>query len=380
MKGYLRALIEEQINRGFYLKTLIPHPLKYSELSSLADRCSRMIDDNIEQLRYLLRQLDQRRDSDDVRDIYRGLRTCARFIELIEYFGISALFHESDEIGYLNKLVWKVHQEIGLPITPPSVACISTNYYYFYPVTNVIFVPLGETDFLLHLPDAFHEIGHEVLFNRQNDLRLDRVNQQYTSAIGGITRYYQQLLIGKMREFGPGRTIQTIMSLHSLWKDFWLEEFFSDLFACYTLGPAYAWSHLHLTTKKTEDAFSISQRHPSDDSRMKMLLIGLRKLGFEKEASSISSKWNSMPFIAGIEPIEDYSYAYPTSLMDEVAVLFLASLRESNFVLVSPEKLKSVESNNVVYVLNQAWGVFWSDSDHFREWERETIINLKRSL
>jgi hypothetical protein len=383
MKEYFKAIILEQINRGLRLKELIPHPLKYSELSSLADRCSRTINDNIQQLKFLLEELDKR-DENDIRDIFRGIRRCVREIELIEYFGISALYYETPEIEYLNKLVFRIHQEINLPLTPPSVACISTKYYYFHPFTNVIFVPVGESRFLLHLPDMFHEIGHEVLLSKENEIKLKKIDESYSTAIKIITDYYQKLLTRKARETGPKTIPLIIAHIHSQWKTHWINEFFSDLFALYTLGPAYAWSHFHLTTKKSEDVYEFSQilpqSHPSDDSRMRMLVIGLEKLGFKNEVVSVLSKWNDIPLVVNTQPVIEYQYAYPNELMNEIAELFLMGLRESEFSIVSPEKLERQNADSIINLLNETWEVFWNDPNTFRNWEERSIQKLKSIL
>jgi hypothetical protein len=383
MKDYFRALILEQINRGLCLKKLIPHPLKYAELSSLADRCGRIIDETIGQLKFLLVELPKR-DENDTRDIFRGIRRCAQNIELVEYFGISALYYETPEIGYLNKLAFRIHQEINLPLTPPSVACISTKYYYFHPFTNVIFVPVGESNFLLHLPDVFHEIGHEVLFNMENELRLKKVKESYFSAIERITNYYQDLLAKKIRETGPPTTPLIIAHIHSQWKTYWINEFFPDLFALYTLGPAYAWSHLHLVTKKSENVYEFSpilpQSHPSDDSRMKMLAIGLDKLGFQDEATSVLSKWKDIPLVVNTQPVVEYQYAYPKKLMNEIADIFLVGLKESHFSIATPKKFEGQNPNSIVRLLNDAWNLFWKNPDKFREWEERAIQKLKSSI
>jgi hypothetical protein len=380
MKEYLKALIMEQIDRGLYLKKLIPYPLKYPELSSLAERCSKIIDDNIISLKYLLNELEKRGE-DELRDIYRGFKMLQREIELVECYGIPTLYYVTEEIGYLNKIIFRIHQEINLPLTPPSVACISTNYYYFHPFTNVIFVPLGESNFLLHLPDIFHELGHEVFYNRESELRLRKVDESYRKAIIIITNYYKELWIRKTRETGPEEIPRRILSIHSLWKDYWMEEFFCDLFACYVVGPAYAWSHFHLATKKTEDAYSLSQKHPSVDSRTKMLSIALTKLGFKNEATSLLSKWKNMPFIANIEPITEYQYAYPINLMEEIADVFLTGLKESGFSIISPEKLEKLNQNSIVKLLNEAWKVFWNEPPmEYRNWEEKAVEKLKSAI
>lgn len=213
MKGYLEGTIYEQLNRCMSLKKLIPHPLKYSELHALADRSSRMLDNSTANLKFLLNELNDR-DENYLDDLFRGLRSCTRDIDLVERYGISALYCETPEIGYLNKLVVKIHQEINLPLTPPAIACISTTYYYFHPITNVIFVPIGEHDFLLHLPDLFHEIGHEVLCYMRNEARLKSVMDKYSEALHRITQYYSDLYFRKQRETGPKTIPQTILHLN----------------------------------------------------------------------------------------------------------------------------------------------------------------------
>ena len=379
MKDYLKAIITEQINRGQCLKKMVGHPLKYSNLLGLAQRCKSIIDSNIQKLELLSEELEKRNE-DDVRDILRKVRRSIREIEMVEYYGISALRYATDETGYMNKLIFRIHNEINFPLDPPSIACLSTRYYYFHSFTNVIFVPVGESSFILHLPDVFHELGHEVLFNK-DELRLKKVRESYDLAITRITNYYKELLSRKTRETGPRETLLIIANIHSQWKEYWLDEFFCDLFALYTLGPAYAWSHLHLTTKTSEDIYQFSkflpQTHPSDDSRMKMLLIGLKKLGFDKEASMVLSRWDSLPPVLNAEPVVEYQYAYPEGMMEELADIFLTGLKESEFAIISPTDLRRQNSNTVIKQLNEAWASFWNKPDEFRDWEEKCIEKLK---
>ena len=382
MKDYLRGIIYEQINRGLSLKDIVNHPLEYTELESLADRCSRIIDSNIQYLRYLQKELEKR-DEDDTRDILRSVKGCIREVDLVEYFGISALYVETDDVGYLNKLVRKIHKEINLPLIPPSVTCISTKHYSFHAFTNVIFVPVGETRFLLHLADVFHEIGHEILANMENELSLRCVNQKYDLVLRRVTDYYRDFLIRLERETGPKRTRRImIQNIHYQWKTYWLKEFFCDLFAIYTLGPAYAWAHLHLTIKKYENIYEFSpilpMTHPSDDSRMRLMIIGLEKIGFKAEAKKILSKWNSMPFVAENEPVIEYHDAYPIELLDTLAQLLLNGIKESKFV--SSKKMIENDSDGIKKLLNQCWEIFWKNPEEYIEWEAKSVRQLKSNF
>jgi len=382
MRDYLKAIILEQMNRALCLKNLIL-PVKYQELEGLAERCTNIIDSITHNLGLLLQELENR-EEEDTRDILRKIRRHVREIDMVESYGISALYYVNDEIRYMNNLIREIHNEINLPLSRPSVACISTMYYYFHPFTNVIFVPVGESNFLLHLPDAFHEMGHYVLFSKENTLRLREVNKKYDTAVRIITDYYQELLTRKIRETGPEETPRLIRHIHSQWKEYWINEFFCDLFALYALGPAYAWSHLHLTIKKSEDIYKFSkilpQTHPSDDSRMRMLLVGLGKLGFDSETSLILSKWKSMLLSLNAVPIVEYQYAYPESLMIEVAELFLTGLRQGNLSIISPKGLGEKSPESIIKILNEAWTLFWDNPEGFRDWEEKRIKKLKSHL
>jgi hypothetical protein len=380
MKHYFEAIITEQINRGLYLKKMIPTPLEYSELSGLADRCGRIIDSTIADLKFLREQLNTRYN-ENIRIIIREFRRCTRELELVESYGISPLNFQSKEMKYLNKLVFKIHQEINYPLPHPSVACLSTQYYFFNPFTNVIFIPFGESEFLLHIPDIFHELGHGILSNNENELKLNKLKEKYRKIIEKITEHYQHLISKKKRETGPPDFLIVIKLMHCNWKSYWVNEFLCDLFALFTLGPAYAYSHLHLSTKKSKNIYQFSsilpQTHPSDDSRMQLLIIGLKLLGFKTEALDLTNKWETMPYVSAVQPPAEYHYAYPKKLMEEIALLFLYGVKENNFPIITPNTLKTLHNKSIRRLLNKAWNKFWQNPVEYRAWEEKEISKLK---
>jgi hypothetical protein len=381
MKDYLESLIIEQMNRALALKRLIPYPLRFPELSSLATRCTQILDDQFELLSSLREELSYRSE-DDVRDILRELRMCTWEVQLVEYYGISALYYQTPEVGFLNKVVFKIHQEIRLPFPPPSICCTSTKYYYSCLFTNVIFVPLGESNFLLHLPDLYHEIGHYVLENRRQELRLAPVDRGYNQLFGKITNHYMQLLREKKSENSPPAIPIMIARIHSNWKN-WINEYFCDLFGLYTAGPAYAWSHLHLTAKTSDNLYAmpslypITQTHPSDESRMRLLIHGLRILNLDEHAKKISGRWAEIEQIWGSPPPE-YSYAYPDSLLVELATSVFNALRGAGFAMFT--KTRS-HTNSITETLDKAWDMFWTTKPReFRVWEEQQIDNLRSEM
>jgi hypothetical protein len=378
MKEYLESLIVEQINRALTLKELIQYPIQYPELTGLAERCTSILDNQIELLKEL-RAVLQRREENDIRDIFRDIRICARYISSVEYFGIPALRYQTPEIGFLNKIMFKIHQEVKLPFPPPSVCCAAGQYYYSHLFTSVIFVPIAEWKFLLHMPDLYHELGHYVLENIESELRLKAIKDNYHLAFSKVTDYYRKLMKEKKREFGPEETMIIIQRIHTLWK-YWIQEFFCDLFALYTVGPAYAWSHLHLTMKRSDNIYQLNilqkQTHPADEARMRILLQGLRNLGLSKEADQIQAKWFETRIFWG-PPTTEYQYAYPDVLLNEISSLTLKGLEASGFSLITIENLIDQKNNEFRSMLNKAWEIFWkTNPEEFRKWEEEQLKKL----
>jgi hypothetical protein len=382
MKDYLESLVVEQVNRALALKRLIEYPLKFPELSGLADRCTIILDSRIQLLRELQQDIRPRME-DDLRDIFRDMRSITRDISWVEYYGIPPLYYQTPEIGFLNKVMFKIHREIKLPLTPPSVCCIATEYYSLNLFTSVIFAPLTESEFLLHLSDLYHELGHYVLDNRESELRLKAVKENYNLCFSKITDYYSNLLKDLRRDLGPPEIPAIIERIHANWKS-WIIEFFCDLFALYTVGPAYAWAHLHLTVKRSDDIHELSvfslQTHPSDESRMRMLLCGLNHLGLSEDATEIQKRWFEVKKFWGPPEVE-YQYAFPQELLDEMARLTLEGLKASGISIVSEKELSTSKDNEFRIMLNEAWKVFWAiKPDEFRDWEEKAMKTLRADL
>lgn len=278
----VRAIIIEQKNRANNLLNLIDGNID-SLLDHLIEKCTFLLEDTIDYLDFLLNELDNNLDV-DIRNLFRDVRICIILLKELEYYGISALYHQTKDLRFINKLIDDIHKELSLPLDPPLAASISTKYYYYHPLTNVIFMPIGESNSLLHLPDIFHEVGHEILYYSEDNPELNEIHNSYLRAIEEINEYYDKLIAEKRREIGSKRILEIIETIHSFWKNNWIDEFFCDLFACYSLGPAYVWAHLYLTFKTSDNIYKfLIQSHPSDDSRLLFLLYTLKRIGFINE-------------------------------------------------------------------------------------------------
>ncbi len=147
------------------------------------------------------------------------------------------------------------------------------------------------------------------------------------------------------------------------------------------VGPAYAWSHIHLTMKQSKDIYELellqNQIHPADEARFRMLEFGLRNLGYTDVVHRLHSKWLELAKFWSLPPIE-YQYAYPDSLLAEVSKQILEGVELCSLSVAYPSVL-SGNSDAIRYILNHAWDTFWSRSgDGFREWEIEQLASLRK--
>jgi hypothetical protein len=382
MREYLEAIMKEQISRALFLKGKIPHPNKFAELSGLSDKCEYILDEQIQFLEALKDEL-RNRDESDINDIIRGTRSAIRQISSIEYYGISTLYYQTEDLGLLNKISFSIYQEINLPFGHPCVSCTATQYYSSVPDVNVIFVPLGESDFLLHLPDIYHEIGHCVVKNLETVPKLSPLLDAYRETVSHVALEYTKLLRQKRREYTPEEIPIQIERICSQWK-YWIEEFFCDLVALYTLGPAYAWSHIHLTMKTSEDIFRLDTlfgtSHPADAARMSLLFMGLNLLGYDRVVDEMKNKWEEIAQYCP-QPAPEYQYAYPEQLLTDIAKLIYNGVTNSGFRLAHNSGTGSKSSSRIGSLLNTAWSKFWTDTpENFRKWEQESVENLRTSL
>ncbi|MCF7859928.1 MAG: hypothetical protein K9N07_11505 [Candidatus Cloacimonetes bacterium] len=376
MKKHISELIFESINRGKVLKKLIPHPLKYAEFSSLSERCTAKIDSIIRELESLQEEINTTHDECELRYIYRQYRICYRELDWIEHSGVTVLKFENESMVYLNKLLFKICREINLPLGIPNIASFSNKYYYYVPLTNVIFVPLAESEFLLHLPDIYHELGHYVS-HKKDELSLKEINSAYINCINIVTQYYTKQLEQRMLTNCPQTIKINTMIIHRLWKENWFEEFFCDVFATCLMGSAYAWAHMHLISKYGHNVceFNITQNtsHPSDESRLRIMLICLEKLGFSDEAKKIKSKWKENLLVKNSHPEPQYHEAYPDELLNLISEKLIEGIKRTSLTLVK----KGDDSDTISNLINNAWGDFWKENETFRVIELEYIKKIK---
>jgi len=159
------------------------------------------------------------------------------------------------------------------------------------------------------------------------------------------------------------------------WVKYWMVEFFCDLFAVYTLGPAFVWAHLHLTAKRGEDVFAVPvislSSHPADDARMQVMLRALSASGFSAEALTIDGRWLNLLTQAGAKPEPEYHRCYPDDLLIRIAEHARAGVEAIGCRLATPTTSDPIHS-----ALNAAWEEFWRSPEEFVDWERKIVEQL----
>jgi hypothetical protein len=274
---YLEGTVPQLVERARLLKGKIPRGLP-RDYEALIKTCHDELDNIIARLRDL--QLLAPTASLAVRHAkFRQFKRAVADLDIIETRAIAALHRVHDDDHHANRLLYRICQEIAYPVLPPTVSTLSSGYFYIDPRLNLLFIPPAEGSFLLHLPDLYHELAHPLLVHKDHPV-LERLSQRFLEVTARVHDHFAERRDTEARRRGPQSFKDEIDVWEILWTK-WLVEFFCDLFAVFTLGPAFVWSHLHLFMKMGKDPHEMPTpfrpaTHPADDARMRALLAALR--------------------------------------------------------------------------------------------------------
>lgn len=365
---YFSGSIGQHIERAKRLLDRIPPKLP-SEFYPLQQTCQNELERILTEFRSFSKNPPQ--------ELLRRFRRTVMDLSLIETIALPPLerFNEHDDV-FLTRLVVQIKNESNYPLLPPVVSSLSQEYFQIWPPYNLLFVPLSEGDSLLHLPDLYHELGHPLL---QLDKSLPRVapfQKAWFEALEMVTVYLRDEKTKEGRRRGPAQYQYYLQLWEKAWCKGWLIEFFCDLFAIYTIGPAFAWAHLHLWAKQGHNAFQVPPRasssHPADDARMQVMLAGLHMVGFHQEADIINKHWQRMVGISGFAPEPEYRRCFPSNLVEGLAEKSLKGLQATGSRVITTGTCDPVFS-----LINEAWNQFWKDPLKYSDWERSAVIKLR---
>ncbi len=376
IKPYLNAAIRQAEERSKILKGKITKPLQAPELVALHQTCHNRIDRIIAELELLRTDPNVLRD-ELIQERIRLFRRTLADLSFLETTAIVALARAHEDDIALSRLVFQIHKEINYPLTPPMVTCLSREYFCINVLFRLLEVPLAESDFLLHLPDLYHEIAHLLIVERNNPVIVP-YQTEYGKFLALVTRHFDTERTINLKSTGPKEYFNDALDhFEFFWIRSWANEIFCDLFAIYTLGPAYAWSHFHFTAGHDVDPCDVRMpgfmTHPPDHARMEVMLIGLDLIGYTKIAAEIQKKWNALLMATGVKQGSLYRRACPHELLEHAATLALQGTKN-----VGCRVAQAGTSGPVFDLLNSAWDKFWTTPDDYHAWERTAIAKIKQ--
>ncbi len=157
----------ETIERAKRLKAKTPN-VPDIHFQVLERGCTEELDKSIEKLTDLLTSpAFQKFENQTAR--LKEFKSVVRNFDVLENVGFAALTRCSlkDDVS-VCKLIQQICKEINYPLQPPTVVCLSKDYYCIYPHLKLLCIPLLESDSLLHLPDLYHELCHPLLTEENN--------------------------------------------------------------------------------------------------------------------------------------------------------------------------------------------------------------------
>lgn len=366
--SYLNGAIPQLKARARHVLSLVPSGLG-RDVDALVGQCrTRLIE-----LQEALEELAQspvylKPENQNIR--LRRYRRAIEDLDLIESVIVAALNRWRDQDHRMNQLAYAIAQEINFPLITPTVSCTSPYQHYFrtYTTWSLIVVPLAEGQFLLHLPDLYHEFAHALL-DSDADPRLDGFQAAFKNALMHAWRYTAEETAKEERKNGPPAEAyqRYIRTWEVSWLS-WMTEFFCDLYATYLLGPAFAWAHYHLCAGNGAHPYLIplvrESSHPADDARMRVMLMALDKMRFTAEKNAIEAHWNNLLRVDNVRPSAEYNRCFPDHLLAEIANQARVAVTAVGGEIAKPGSLKPI-----AVVLNEAWNQFWTQPENYVVWE-----------
>lgn len=294
-------------------------------------------------------------------------------VNLIEAYPLNLLDQFNQKDLYFYCFAKYFCQQIQYGYEPPLVSTHSNDYFYAFTTANMISLPLCEDEFLLAIPDFVHELGH--IFYDKNE---EDIFRPFAEVINTYVQEQKQNLANQ----SSSKAYQDYLNLlKKTWLQEYIIEFSCDIFATYLVGDAYGWSHLRLILQSHSEiyypSFGEEGTHPSDEARMRAILITLNELGDSQQAQNISQQWQQYKKIVLDSPNEEYAYCYPDNILQKLAQNVINVCDKVG--LISYQKQPS-QDGNLPFLLQQAWKEFHNNPTEYAEWEEQKVKTLKSML
>ncbi len=369
---YINGTLGELERRARVLRAKIPRDLP-TYYATLVKSCN----ERLKELLFALRDLRDNPAWQDEKfrpERQRRLRRIVTALDRLESGGITALCRANEDDHYFNGLLERLRREIKYPGELPTVSSLSQRYFYVDTDLNLMSVPLAERHFLLHLPDLYHELAHPLLVARDDSVIEPLQDRMLESAAVAMEHFHT---IAHEREGGrtPEQERNRLRTWEFYWGKYWIFEFYCDLFATYTLGPAFAWSHVHLSAKRGVNPYDyLMEQHPADAARMSVLLIGLREIDYDEEAEAIARVWQSVIGSSSYKPPSDFRTCYPQDMLEKIAKQGLEGVKAIGCRIAHAKCDDEIHT-----LLNEAWQRFWDNPSEYAAWEDQRTRKLSKS-
>ena len=147
---YFSGTLPQLIERARLLKAKIPRSLP-RDYGALIRTCEIELADIMVRLRELQNTSLGARPIINQAQLRKFKRVIAD-LDRIETRAIPVLNRAHADDHHANRLLFRICQEISYPLAPPTVTTLSKNYFYIDTKLQLLFIPLVEGNFLLHLP------------------------------------------------------------------------------------------------------------------------------------------------------------------------------------------------------------------------------------
>lgn len=374
---FLGALLQVKKRALHMQEVAVTNPR--SDLRDIQRQCIEKLKQTLADIDGLIAETETiwRQDPSLALDLYRHL---SDQVFIIERNGVFSLIHSPESDAFLTKLIQQICKDIGFPVLAPTVSQTSRTHYRFERQFNLMFVPPLESRFLLHLPDLYHELCHPLFSKEYKQLpSLQPFRTQFSNMMLDRTQALTREMQVLDRREGPAEEMRRLNTWLASWAPDWLEEFYCDLFAIFTLGPAYAWANCHLCLKLRENPFAtpseVKVEHPPNAARMSIMLMGLRRLGFDDAADGCSALWADQVQTTGYSEDMAFGQCFPDAVLEGVVSSAFKAFEDIGLRRSEPGKYAGV-----ALCLNQAWDSFWADPEGFGEWETKAVTLLQKEL
>lgn len=366
MNKYINGTILEMTERVKTLKTKVPVNRLPGGFKQLAATANTELDRFILELERLYKE-PKFQVSLNLPYKLTAFQKLVNGIDYLENFIIASLNRCDNDDETLTKLVDQICKEINYTLLSPVASRLSQNYYCIHPKFNLLAVPLLESEFLLHMPDLYHELAHPLI-STQNHPNVAAFQEKLGQFNLFVTQHFEEQKKEQKRNNGQ-QLLKYLDVFAESWIEGWSIELFCDLYGAYTLGPAYGWAHLHLCVKRGNNPFETPEyfvsSHPADDARMQTVLYGLEHIGFKDEIKQIKEHWEDYLKLSGGVIEANFKLAFPKHILEHCAILAFEATKVIKCQIASREL-----GHEVYTTLNLAWEKFIKDPFDFIGWEK----------